>query len=87
MTRTKVHQKYILFATFGLYYRPGVPNLGDASPWGDARGLKVVFTWVHLYQWGDAIDVKGDADTKRLGTPDIRDSQKHGFVPFRGHKS
>jgi hypothetical protein len=22
-----------------------------------------------LYQWGDAIDVKGDADTKRLGTP------------------
>jgi hypothetical protein len=49
----------ILFATFDLYYRPGVPNLGDASPWGDARGLKVVFTWVHLYQWGDAIDVKG----------------------------
>jgi hypothetical protein len=24
-----------------------------------------MFTWVHLYQWGDAIDVKGDADTKR----------------------
>jgi hypothetical protein len=41
----------------------GVPNLGDV------RGLKVVFTWVHLYQWGDAIDVKGDADTKRLETP------------------
>ncbi len=44
---------------------------GDASPWGDARGLKVVFTWVHLYQWGDAIDVRGDADTKRLGTPAV----------------
>ena len=61
----------ILFATFDLYYRPGVPNLGDASPWGDSRGLKLVFTWVHLYQWGDAIDVKADADTKRLGTPVI----------------
>jgi hypothetical protein len=28
-----------------------------------------MFTWVHLCQWGDAIDVMGDADTKRLGTP------------------
>ena len=52
-------------------FRSGVPNLGDASPWGDARGLKEMFTWVHLYQWGDAIDVKGDADTKRLGTPGL----------------
>jgi hypothetical protein len=48
---------------------PGVPNLGDASPWGDARGLKSVICWVHLYQWGDTTDVRGDADTKRLGTP------------------
>jgi hypothetical protein len=52
-----------------LCSRSGVPNLGDASPWGDARGLKSVISWVHLYQWGDAIDVRGDADTKRLGTP------------------
>jgi hypothetical protein len=43
---------------------PGVPNLGDASPWGDARDLKSVMSWVHLYQWGDA-------DTKRLGTPGL----------------
>ena len=50
---------------FGVLTTAGVPNLGDA------RGLKVVFTWVHLYQWGDATDVKGDADTKRLGTPGL----------------
>ncbi len=42
--------------------RSGVPNLGDASPWGDMSDLKSVISWVHLYQWGDA-------DTKRLGTP------------------
>jgi hypothetical protein len=28
-----------------------------------------VVTWVHLYQWGDVIDVKGDGRAKRLGTP------------------
>ncbi len=38
---------------------------------GDARGLISVISWVHLYQWGDAIDVRGDVDTKRLGTPDL----------------
>ncbi len=53
--------------TFVVGSKTGVPNLGYA------RGLKAVFTWVHLYQWGDAIDVKGDADTKRLGTPGLRD--------------
>jgi hypothetical protein len=26
-----------------------------------------LITWVYLYQWGDATDVRGDADTKRLG--------------------
>ena len=55
-----------------LWTRPGVPNLGDASPWGDAIGLKSVISWVHLYQWGDAIDVRGDADIKRLGTPGLK---------------
>ena len=25
--------------------------------------------WVDLYQWGDAIDVRGDGRAKRLGTP------------------
>ncbi len=44
---------------------------GGRVPLGDARGLKVVLTWVHLYQWGDAYDVRGDADTKRLGTPGL----------------
>ncbi len=53
--------------------RSGVPNLGDASPWGDLSDLKSVITWVHLYQWGDATDVGGDADTKRLGTPELDD--------------
>ena len=33
--------------------------------------LKSVISWVHLYQWRDATDVRGDADTKRLGTPAI----------------
>jgi hypothetical protein len=28
-----------------------------------------VKSWVQLYQWGDVIDVRGDADAKRLGTP------------------
>jgi len=45
-------------------FKPGVPNLGDA------RGLKDVHlgTFVPV---GDGIDVKGDAGTKRLGTPDL----------------
>ncbi len=47
----------------------GVPNLGDASPWGDSRGTKAVITWVHLYQWGDANGVRGDGRAKRLETP------------------
>ncbi len=34
-----------------------------------------MFAWVHLYQWGDAIDVKGDADTKRLGTPALNEKK------------
>ncbi len=59
-----------------ILHTPGVPNLGDA------RGLKVMFTWVHLYQWGDAIDVKGDADTKRLGTPGIH----HSFIRIKIYK-
>jgi hypothetical protein len=64
VTRSKVFIRLIKF-------RSGVPNLGDASPWGDTRGLKSVIYWVHLYQWGDATDVKGDAATKRLGTPGL----------------
>ena len=56
---------------FTILERSGVPNLGDASHWWDARGLMSVISWVHLYQWGDAIDVRGDVDTKRLGTPDL----------------
>ena len=48
----------------------GVPNLGDA------RGLKVVFTWVHLYQCGDA-------DTKRLGTPALE--QDDDFASWQTH--
>jgi hypothetical protein len=53
--------------------KSGIHNLGDA------RGLKVEFTWVHLYQWGDTIDVKGDADTKRLGTPGLNQILKKLF--------
>jgi hypothetical protein len=47
----------------------GVPNLGDASPWGDVRGFKSVISWVYLYQRGNAIEVRGDAEAKRLETP------------------
>jgi hypothetical protein len=56
-------QSKILFK----WFRAGVPNLGDA------RGLKSVISWVHLYQVGDAIDLRGDTDTKRLGTPGLGD--------------
>ena len=45
--------------------------MGDAFPWGEARGLNSVISWVHLYQWGDATDATGDAGTKRMGTPDL----------------
>jgi hypothetical protein len=38
--------------------------------WGTL--LKSVISWVHLYQWGDATDVRGDADTKKLGTPALQ---------------
>jgi len=27
--------------------------------------------WVLLYQWGDAIGLRGDAERKRLGTPAV----------------
>ena len=27
--------------------------------------------WVQLHQWGDAIDVWGDREAKRLGTPGL----------------
>jgi hypothetical protein len=46
-------------------FNPGVPNLGDMSPWGEARSLKLVISWVHLYQWGDAIVARGDAIVAR----------------------
>jgi len=48
--------------------KQGFPTWGTRPPGWDARGFKVVFTWVYLYQWGDEIDVRGDADTKRMGT-------------------
>ncbi len=51
-----------------------VSNLGDTSPWRDARGLNSVIFWVHLYQWRDAIDVRGDADTKKVENPWLKKS-------------
>jgi len=35
-----------------------------------------VICWVHSYQWGDATDVRGYADTKRLGTPGLENVEK-----------
>jgi hypothetical protein len=35
------------------------------------RGLKPVIFWILLYQWGEAIGLRGDAETKRLGTPGL----------------
>jgi hypothetical protein len=59
----KIHGGSMLFVQNlkgGIPFRAGVPNLGDASPWGDSGGIKVVVTYVHLYQWGNAIDKRGD---------------------------
>ncbi len=57
-----------------------------ALPTRPGTRLKVVFTWVPLYQWGDAIDVKGDADPKRLGTPALghvsSPSKDFLFLPY-----
>ncbi len=36
---------------------------------------------VHLYQWGDGIDVRGDGRAKRLGTPAIEGSSKFSKIP------
>jgi hypothetical protein len=38
--------------------------------WGgrERSQIKSVISWVHLYQWGHTIDIRGEADTKRLGT-------------------
>jgi hypothetical protein len=47
----------ITISKYLTYYIAGIPNLGDASPWGYARDVVSVIFWVHLYQWGDAIDV------------------------------
>jgi hypothetical protein len=44
----------------------GVSNMGDL------RGIKVVVTWIHLYQWGDAINVRGDRGAIRLVTPALQ---------------
>jgi hypothetical protein len=53
---------------FFLYLRrSGIPNLGDAI------GSQVVVFWVQLDQWGDVIDVWGDGEAKRLGTPNVDD--------------
>jgi len=32
---------------------------------------EVSIQWIHLYHWGDATDVRGDAGRKRLGTPGL----------------
>ncbi len=75
------------FVLTWLWERLLVPTFQKMIPWlsrksqqlkteapnlGDARGLNSVIFWVHLYQWGDAIDVRGDADTKRLRTPGLK---------------
>jgi hypothetical protein len=70
--KVRIFYSYLTYRTPQPEYSiSGVPNLGDASPWGDLRGMKVVVTWVHLYQCGDAIDVRGDGRAKRLGFPVI----------------
>ncbi len=60
---------------FDLLLRTGVPNLGDA------RGLISVISWVHLYQWEDAIEnAGGDEETKRLGTLELEHASFTDFV-------
>jgi hypothetical protein len=45
--------------------KAGVPKL---NPLGDSGGLEVAISWVYLYQWGDAMDVREEGEAKRLGT-------------------
>jgi hypothetical protein len=40
-----------------------------------------MFTWVHLYQWKDAIDVKGGADTKVW---ELLDNNQHPLLVATG---
>jgi hypothetical protein len=42
----------------------GVPNLGDASLWGEAIGIEVMITWVQLYRCRDSIYVKGKVEAR-----------------------
>ncbi len=42
--------------------------------------IKSVISWEYLYQWGDTIDVRVEADTKRLGTPAL----KHKYNENKG---
>jgi hypothetical protein len=72
----------------------GVPNLGDASPWGEAIGLEVMITWVQFYQWGVKFMLGGTwklkgwepYDTLQFAISDsivehrVLDTRKFGFI-------
>ena len=45
--------RYLAILITKALSKAGVPNLWDV------RGLKVVFTWVHLYQWGTQLTQNG----------------------------
>jgi hypothetical protein len=53
---------------------PGIPDLGDLYLWGGGRERfqisDILGTFVSVEV--DATDIRGDSDTKRLGSPDIK---------------
>ena len=41
-----------------------------------------MISWVYLYQWGDTIEVRGEAEAKMLGTPALMLSVISDFSIF-----
>jgi hypothetical protein len=62
--KVTVHCFVLQFTTSSGDRSVGDPNLGNA------RGvIKVVMSWLHLYQWEDTTDVKGNREAKNVGNP------------------
>jgi hypothetical protein len=58
--RQKIQKTFFIKLTSVSKPWGGVPLGG---PWGED---KLVTSWVHLYQWGDAIGVRGDREATSL---------------------
>jgi len=49
----------------------GFPTWKTRPLRGVTQSIKSVISVVHLYQWGDPIEVRWGAEAKRLGTPGL----------------